>query len=985
MKAATERAKGSRAPRARRGGGLAPPGQQWRAALETSSARVSIEERYRTLVENLPAVTYLAEADTAGFTIFISPQIREMAGFTPEEWTADPELWSKRIHPQDRQRVLAEWADSVEAGAPFRSKYRQLARDGRLIWCRDEAHPIHDETGRALYHGVVLDVTAEETEAALRREAEDALLRSEERYRSLFEHNLAGMYRSTFEGRILDCNAAFARIYGYAAVSELVGIDASRLLGDPDDRVKFVSQLARTRSLVNYETTGRRRDGSTVSLTESVSIVERQDGGQPQIEGLVLDVTERKQAEALLREESRVLERIAKREPLPDVLTAIALLAETQAPGMLCSVLLADEKGKTLRHGAAPSLPGSYCDAIDGAPIGPGVGCCGTAAYRRELVIVTDVATDPLWHDYREIALRHGLRACWSTPLVSASGRLLGTFGMYFREPRSPQAKERQLIEVAFRLAALAIDRYGAEEALWIRERQLVEAQRIAHLGSWEWDVAADVVACSDGLCQILGVLPRTDLCFEDFLKSVHSEDRVRVREILETSLRDGQPFEFQHRILRPDRTVRVLHARGEAAVDASGRVVRLYGIKQDITERTRAEARLARNLNRSQKLFEITAAVNRWAESSEVRELVLDALVHGIGADRASILLCDAAGVMRFAAWRGLSEAYRQAVEGHSPWTSDARNPEPIVVADVASAAELGPLRETLLDEGIRSLAFIPIFKDRLLGKFMLYYDAPHPPDEEEIQFALTVARHIGLATQRDRDDRARQASHDQMRRLAEHLQQAREEERTRIAREVHDELGQTLTALKLDLAWLKGRLARRPELAVRVAETSGLADAAIKTVRRIATALRPGVLDDLGLAPAVEWLAQDAEARTGIRCRLDPSFEVLVGEPEAATHIFRLFQEALTNVIRHSGASDAWLKLVREGSELLGEIRDNGRGISKQEASDPKALGLIGMRERARLLGGEVELAEGPSGGTVVRFRCPLRVVKPQESRAT
>lgn len=470
--------------------------------------------------------------------------------------------------------------------------------------------------------------------------------------------------------------------------------------------------------------------------------------------------------------------------------------------------------------------------------------------------------------------------------------------------------------------------------------------------------------------------------------RRLHPEDRERVLAEWAESVRTGAAFGTKYRLLTKDGRVIWWRDEAQPVHDVSGRVL-LHGMIRDVTtEETEAEKRreaeqaLRISLDRSQRLFAVTAAVNRGADAGDVHELVLDALVHGIGADRASILLADAAGVMSLVAWRGLSDPYRRAVEGHSPWTPEVRDPEPVVVADVAGEPGLGPLRETLLAEGIRALALVPIFKDRLLGNFMLCYDAPHPPDAEEIQFALTMARHIGLATQRDRDERALQASHNTMQRLAEHLQKAREEERARIAREVHDELGQTLTALKLDLAWLKGSLVRRFELAQRIAEAAGLADAAIQTVRRIATALRPGVLDNLGLAPAVEWLGHDIEARTGIRCHFDARFEELVGEPEAATQIFRLFQEALTNVIRHSGASDVGLKLAREGTELIGEIRDNGRGISKLQASDPKALGLIGMRERARLLGGEIEFDPDPAGGTIVRFRCPLRGAKPQEA---
>ena len=158
-----------------------------------------------------------------------------------------------------------------------------------------------------------------------------------------------------------------------------------------------------------------------------------------------------------------VLEMISSGAPLSDVLTVMSQIIEEQSPGLHCSILLLDPDRKSLRHGAAPSLPESYILAIEGITIGPRAGSCGTAAYRAEPVIVTDIATDPLWSDYRDLAGRHGLRACWSIPIISNDGKVLGTFAMYYREPRSPSREDLQVIERATHLAAIAIERQRAE------------------------------------------------------------------------------------------------------------------------------------------------------------------------------------------------------------------------------------------------------------------------------------------------------------------------------------------------------------------------------------------------------------------------------------------------------------------------------------------------------------------------------------------
>jgi GAF domain-containing protein len=153
-----------------------------------------------------------------------------------------------------------------------------------------------------------------------------------------------------------------------------------------------------------------------------------------------------------------VREMIAANAPLGEILETLVLMIESQSPDMLCSVLLLSDDGNHIRHGAAPNLPEQYVHAVNGAPIGPRVGSCGTAMYRGEPVVVTDISSDPLWEDYRELTAGTGLRACWSTPIMSRRGKVLGSFAMYYRRPQAPTAVEARLTEVATRLASQAIE-----------------------------------------------------------------------------------------------------------------------------------------------------------------------------------------------------------------------------------------------------------------------------------------------------------------------------------------------------------------------------------------------------------------------------------------------------------------------------------------------------------------------------------------------
>ena len=203
------------------------------------------------------------------------------------------------------------------------------------------------------------------------------------------------------------------------------------------------------------------------------------ESGSVEFVGAVMDVTERKRVEALRDAESRILEMIARDAPLGEILEKLVRVVEAQFAGLLCSVLLLDEDGRHARHGAAPSLPQPYSEAIDGLSIGPKAGSCGTAMYRREPVIVTDILQDPLWEQYRDVAEPYGLRSCWSTPILAHSGKALGSFAMYYRETRSPSPAETRALEMATHLAGIAIERKLAREE---RERFRQAQADLAHI-----------------------------------------------------------------------------------------------------------------------------------------------------------------------------------------------------------------------------------------------------------------------------------------------------------------------------------------------------------------------------------------------------------------------------------------------------------------------------------------------------------------------
>jgi signal transduction histidine kinase len=243
-----------------------------------------------------------------------------------------------------------------------------------------------------------------------------------------------------------------------------------------------------------------------------------------------------------------------------------------------------------------------------------------------------------------------------------------------------------------------------------------------------------------------------------------------------------------------------------------------------------------------------------------------------------------------------------------------------------------------------------------------------------------LVPSVHRALREARERADRKRaqeqlRHSHEQLRALSVHLQHIREEERTVISREVHDELGQALTGLKLELTWLTGRLPPNiKSLRAKARRMADHIDEIIHSVRRIATELRPGLLDTVGLLAALEWQANEFQTQTGIQCRVKAAIKETLWDQDLNTAFFRIFQETLTNIIRHARASRVDVRLAEMSGYLVLEVKDNGRGISEAEINNTQSIGLLGMRERAALLGGEVRVSGEPGKGTTIRVRIPL-----------
>jgi len=552
---------------------------------EAQQARQEIEEQWRAAFENNPTMYFIVDA--AGAIASVNTFGAEQLGYTVVELVGQPVL--NVFFEPDRQAIQKHANACFEQpGRTMRWEARKIRKDGSLIWVRETANAV------VLKNRPVLLVACEDITEQKR--AEDAARRSEKELRDVIETIPALAFSIQPDGSTDFVNRR---------VLEYTGLQADAISGPGwqstvhrDDlgthmnkwRLSFASGEA-------FENEARYRNAKDEYRWFLVRAVPLRDehGKILKWYGILTDIDGRKRAEALLSGEKRVLEMMAKGDSLAQILDSLCRLVEEQTTGVLTSILLLD--GNRLRHGAAPSLPKAYTDAIDGVVIGPAVGSCGTAAYRGEQVIVEDIASDPLWADYREAALPHSLRACWSTPVFSTQGKVMATFAMYYREPRSPSPRDQEIIEQITHLAGVVIARKLTLEALQRSQAYLADAQRLSRTGSWAYNpFTGKTIYWSEEMFRIFGLGPQEVPSSEKFWQLVHPEDLDRVRARVEGEAREKKEYADEYRIVLHDGTLKHILDIGHPVFNGAGEVVEFVGTTVDVTQRKRAEEELRRS-----------------------------------------------------------------------------------------------------------------------------------------------------------------------------------------------------------------------------------------------------------------------------------------------------------------------------------------------------------------------------------------------------
>ncbi|MEG3937080.1 PAS domain S-box protein [Microcoleus sp. S36b_A3] len=570
------------------------------------------EAKYRQLVENANSI--IVQLDSEGKITFFNEFAETFFGYLEAEIIGKSVIGTivDSVDLSENHLAVIIRDCATEPDKYFKHENQNIRRNGEKVWVAWRNQPLLDDRGRAI------GILSVGTDISERKKAEIALQASESELLALFAAMNDVIFVLDVEGRFLKIAPTSPELL-YKPRAELVG-QKTRDIFEPEIAEMFLESI-RLALATNQVS----------SLEYNLQIGSEQRwffaNISPMTENTVLlvarDITQRKQSENWLNGQKQILEMITQGASLSDTLNTLIEILEQQSRDVMGSVLLLDEDGQHFLHGAAPSLPESYNAAVHGAAIGPNVGSCGTAVYRREQVIVTDIATDPLWENYRDLALTFGLKACWSSPIFSSTGQVLGTFAMYCAQPRVPQNFDLQSIETVRHLAGIAIERKQAEESLKKLNQELenIVKQRTAQLmqseerwqlalkgnndGIWDWNLQTGEIFLSNRFKEITGYQHRPNLdYFDEWNRDTHPDDLALVMQAFQDHLDRKTPhYIVEYRLWCYNSSYKWILSRGQALWDENEKAIRIVGSITDITERKQAEEALRLSEAKFQKL----------------------------------------------------------------------------------------------------------------------------------------------------------------------------------------------------------------------------------------------------------------------------------------------------------------------------------------------------------------------------------------------
>ncbi|MEO8765166.1 MAG: PAS domain S-box protein [Ginsengibacter sp.] len=477
-------------------------------------------------------------------------------------------------------------------------------------------------------------------------------------------------------------------------------------------------------------------------------------------------------------------------------------------------------------------------------------------------------------------------------------------------------------------------ERKIAEEEIKRSNIQLALSQKIAHIGYWELDLNNQANYWSEEMYRIVGIdTNQKPPDLDTYLLHIHPDDRDMVLEAHRSVIYNDQQLNIEFRFMRPDEIICNFYSLGNLNRDANGNPLRIVGITQDITERKKNENDILKEKHLS------------------------DSIINSLPG---AFYLYTRDG--KFLRWNKNFEKITrytgEEIRSMAPTDFFHEDEKKIIETKISNTFSFG--------EGHVEANFLLKTKERIP-----FYFTGIAIDYEGHPCLMGVG--IDISERVDAQEKMMHTS-EQLRQLALHLQTIRDEERKRIGREIHDELGQQVTAIKMDVAWIDKNIPEKTSVVKnKLKNIIGLLDISNQSIRRILNELRSGILDDHDLLEAIEWLGNQFTANTGIPVKLAFPEKGIIATPPIANCIFRLYQEAFTNITRYARATNVNVSLTAHGQVIMAIVEDNGVGFDPTCITGNKSFGILGMKERVLSLGGEFELTSAPGRGTKISLILP------------
>ncbi len=1041
----------------------------------TEEALRDSEAKYRNLVEQIPAIVYVAGLDDVCATIYISPQIETILGYTPAEWQADPEIFKNRLHPEDRDRVLTDLILSYASEGRYTAEYRMLSKSGRVVWLRDESRAVYDSEGQPLFmQGVALDITK-------RKKAEEALREASDKLQTLVQASPLGIIGIDPQARVMSWNAGAERIFGWRQ-EEVIG---RRLPIVQPDRVQEFQQLQQRElqgeQLLSLELRRQRKDGSLIDISLSTAPLYDADGKLTGSVGIIDDITARKRTEEALRESEARFRAVFEGAPIGMALMNLQRMIQEANPALRQMMGFSETempriKAKDLTHpddwGADSAL---FTELVAG---------------RRNRYQV-------------EKRFRHQQgRWVWGRLSVSLVRDAAG-------QPRFAIAMVEDITE-----------RKRAQEATEeVKRQQEAILNNISDI-AWLKDRDSRFIVVNESFGRACGLAP-DELAGKTDLDVWPADLAARYRDDDREVMRSGKRKRVEEPLADRDGKISWIETIKTPIFNERGEVIGTTGTARDITARRRMEEALQKVSRALKAVTECHQAMMRATHEAELLNEICRIIVEVGGYRMAWVGFArqDEEKSVQPMAHKGFEEGYIQNLkisradvkQGRGPTGTAIRTGKPAICRDTQTDPRFAPWRQEARKRGYASVLGLPLSDIQPFGALTIYATEANAFDDEEINLLIGLANDLAFGikalragaerrraeealreseqkyrslmdgasdaivlmdtagritkvnrrveellgyseaellglkypqihppqklahvretfanilatgtgplhecvvmrkdgtlvpadishimveyggqrviqtvirdvTERKRAGEALRDSEQKLRLLASQLLTVQEKERRRVSRELHDELGQALTVLKIHLVAIENKLRRDQQgLKLRCERLLGYIDAVIENVRRLSWDLSPSILEDLGLSSSLRYLVQEI-------CRNNRMlYEVVMDEidnlfsPEVQINIYRIFQESLTNIVRHAQASRIDVEIKKKADRVTFLLKDNGNGFDLKEARsrslEKRGLGLTTMQERALMAEGSLSLASQAGQGTEVMLTIPLQ----------